>query len=286
MFRPKLKTAMRAPSGICKLTGRHGRFVRSHLLPKALTRPSVPGSRFIEGGHSLPPRNKWDSWYDDELVTRDGEDILARYDSWAIQELSRLELLWKSRGPATALAESVVTKSGLPSFGLREVNCENPSRLRLFFLSLLWRAAATKRIEFRDIHLDEDNLDRLRRMVRDGDPSPLEFYPTTLLQIASRGPTHNFVPIAIDSTIDIGDGIKHRDHVFRFYFDGLIARMHRSVESVKGFERFLVGGDSDLVVQMQLFDDSFQFANLKRIVAESAQRWPEASTKITRGTKK
>jgi hypothetical protein len=277
---------MRRPSGICKLTGKHGRFVRSHLLPKALTRPSVRGSRFIESGYGLPPRNRWDSWYDDELVTRDGEDILARYDSWAIQELSRLELIWKSWRPATAFAESVVTKPGMPSFGLRRVSCENPSTLRLFFLSLLWRAAATKRIEFRDIQLDEDHLERLRKMVRDGDPSPLEFYPTTLLQIASRGPAHNFVPVAIDSTIDTGDGVKHRDHVFRFYFDGLIARMHRSMDSVKGLERLIVGGDSDLVVQMQLFDDSFQFANLKRLVAESVQRWPEASTKITRGRKK
>lgn len=83
---------MRRKAGICKLTGKNGRFVRSHLLPKALTRPSIRSSHFIQSGHGSPPRIRWDSWYDDELVTREGEDSLTRYDTWAIQELSQLEL--------------------------------------------------------------------------------------------------------------------------------------------------------------------------------------------------
>jgi hypothetical protein len=215
-------------SGICKLTGKQGKFVRSHLLLKAVTRPGVPGNRLIEGGQGLRPKSRWDSWYDDELVTRDGEDILARYDSRAIKELSRLKLIWKSWEPETSLAGSVIAAPGMPSFGVRKVTCKEPAMLRLFFLSLLWRAAATNRPEFREVRVDKDHLDRLRRMVRDGDPEPLDFYPTTLLQIASRGPAHNLVPIAEDNTFDIGDGLVHRHHVFRFYFDGLIAHMHCS----------------------------------------------------------
>ena len=66
----------------------------------------------------------------------------------------------------------------MPSFGVRKVSCKDPAMLRLFFLSLLWGAAATNRPEFREIHVDKDHLDRLRRMVHDGDPVPLDFYPT------------------------------------------------------------------------------------------------------------
>lgn len=227
----------------------------------------------------------WDSWYDDELVIREGEDILARYDSWAIQELSRLELIWKSWGPTTSLADSVTAVPGLPSFGLRKVTCKNPSMLRLFFLSLLWRAGATRRVEFQDIQLDKVDLARLQMMVRNGDPNPLDFYPTTLLQIASRGPVHNLGPIARDSTFDTGDGVERRHHVFRFYFDGLIAHMHRSMISLTGIEPFIVGCGHDLVVQMQLFDDSFQLANLGRLVAEDMRRWPKETAKITGGRK-
>ncbi len=239
----------------------------------------------IESGRRLLPRTRGDSWYDDELETREGEDILARYDSWAIRELSRLQLIWKSWGLATSFVESIVAKEGMPSFGLRKVSCENASMLRLFFLSLLWRAAATKRAEFQDVQIVSDDLERLRRMVREGDPNPLDFYPTTLLQIASRGPMHNLVPIEMDSMVDIGDGVMRRVHVFRFYFDGLIARMHPSMTAIKEIEPFIVGGGPELVVQMQLFEDSFQFGNLQRLVLESVLQWPQASARITGNTK-
>lgn len=257
--------------------------MRSHLLPRALTRPSIRGNRLIQtGGSNSPPKSRWDSWYDDDLVTVEGEEILARYDSWAIQELTRLKLIWKSWGPTTSFRDSLTASPGLPSFGLRRVNWTNPAMLRLFFLSLLWRAGATDRVEFQGVQLDQEDLSRLQRMVRDGDPSPLSFYPTTLMQIASRGPAHNLVPIAIDETVDMHDGMEHRYYVFRFYFDGLIANMHRSMANVEELSAFIVGGSNDMVVQMQLFDDSFQLANLRRSVAESVSRWPEASSRLPR----
>jgi hypothetical protein len=189
-------------------------------------------------------------------------------------------LIWTSWDSATSLADSVVAAPGLPSLGLRKVTCKKPAILRLFFLSLLWRAAATNRVEFRDIQVDEVDLDRLQKMVRDSDPNPLDFFPTTLLQIASRGPAHNLVPIAWDNTFDFGDGFIRRHNVFRFYFDGLIAHMHRSMASVAGLEPFIVGGGPELVVQMQLFDDSFQLANLKQLVAENMVRWPNVTAKL------
>jgi hypothetical protein len=253
--------------------------VRSHLLPKAVTRPNVPGNRLIQAGPGLRPRSRWDSWYDDKLVIREGEDILARYDSRGIEELSRLKLIWKSWEPEMSLTASVIVEPGMPSFGVRKVTCKNPPMLRLFFLSLLWRAAATNRPEFREIHVDKDHLDLLRRMVHDGDPEPLDFYPTTLLQIASRGPTHNFVPIALDDTFDPGDGVMYRHHIFRFYFDGLIAHMHRS-KNTKGIEPFVVGCGPELVVQMQLVDDSFQLGNLRRLTTETMLRWPDVITNM------
>jgi hypothetical protein len=71
-------------NGVCKLTGNSGKFVRSHLIPKALTRPSVAGGYFISAGPGIRPKKSWSSWYDEELVIRKGERILADYDDWAI----------------------------------------------------------------------------------------------------------------------------------------------------------------------------------------------------------
>ena len=122
-------------------------------------------------------------------------------------------------------------------------------------------------------------------MVRDGDPNPLNFYPTTLLQIASRGPTHNFAPIAEDETFDIGNGTMYRHHVFRFYFDGLISHIHRSMDNIEAVGPLIVGFSPDLVVQTQLINDSFQLANLEKAVIESTMQWPETMAKIERMAK-
>ncbi|MDI2090140.1 hypothetical protein [Commensalibacter oyaizuii] len=36
--------------GICKLTGSKGKFVKSHIIPKAFTRPLRRGDSFVQGG--------------------------------------------------------------------------------------------------------------------------------------------------------------------------------------------------------------------------------------------
>ncbi|SOE91851.1 hypothetical protein SAMN05414139_04534 [Burkholderia sp. D7] len=42
---------------VCKLTGKHGKFDRAHIIPAALTRPLEKGQAFIESGDGKwPPR--------------------------------------------------------------------------------------------------------------------------------------------------------------------------------------------------------------------------------------
>ena len=116
--------------GVCKLTGNSGQFVESHLIPKALTKLRG-GDHFINSGHGNRPNKSFNSWYDGELVIRKGEAILAEYDSWAIRELRRLELVWSGWDCNTALP--VPQPKGT---GHRLVECADPGKLRLFFLSL------------------------------------------------------------------------------------------------------------------------------------------------------
>lgn len=270
--------------GICKLTGKKGTFVESHLIPAALTRLNVRGNRLIEAGQGTRPIRRFSSWYDAELVTHEGEDILQEYDTWAIEELRRLKLIWSSWGPMISLSTPDWTSAGSTGYGLRQLTCTDPAKFRLFFLSLLWRAAATSRIEFREIQLDTGDLDHLRIMVRDRDPGPLYFYPTTLLQITPQGPRHNFAPIAQNDTVDLGEGDMWQQFTFRFYFDGLIAHMHRPVSNPKvnrDFGPFTVGDGRTLIVQTQPLDSSFQLTNLEKAVVESMMQWPETTEKLT-----
>jgi hypothetical protein len=154
--------------GVCKLTGKSSEFIKSHLLPKALTSLGVAGERRISGGQGSRPKRSWTSWYDEELVVKEGEEILADYDNWAIAELRRLELVWSGWGTKSSLPLETPEwfDPKLKGFGLRVVECANPEKLRLFFLSLLWRAAASTLPEFGEINLEQDELERLRTMVQ------------------------------------------------------------------------------------------------------------------------
>src|SRR5680860_570605 len=154
--------------GVCKLTGQRGQFVRSHLIPVALAaRPDRHGPLY-QHGRAEPPVRRWSSWYDEQLVIGAGEKILADYDGYGIAELKRHKLTWRSWGPMLML--SAPKHRQLPPFlsppgaGARRIVLEDPGRLRLFFLSLLWRAAETSRWEFNEIDLKKPQLDTLRKM--------------------------------------------------------------------------------------------------------------------------
>jgi hypothetical protein len=145
----------------------------------------------IQAGRGDRPTRRWSSWYDSRLVTQAGEDILARYDHWAIAELRRNKLIWSSWGPMLRLATSDFKEIDA-AMGFRSILGIDFKRLRMFFLSLLWRAAETDRVEFSAIRLDDCVLDRLRTMVATGNAEPIEFYPISLIQLSSRGFEHNF----------------------------------------------------------------------------------------------
>ena len=150
------------------------------VSPKALTKRSNPTGYFVTGGPGRRPKKSWSSWYDEELVIRKGEDILERYDNWAIRELRRLELVWSGWSGNTSLPVETWFGPKPKGFGYGQVKCSDPDQLRLFFLSLLWRAAATSLPDFGEIQLEPEELDRLRTMVLTGNPQPLDFYPISL----------------------------------------------------------------------------------------------------------
>jgi hypothetical protein len=118
--------------GVCKLTGIHGKYVKSHIIPLALTRPSIKGNSFIQIGYKQRPKTRWSSWYDPTLVTKDGEKYLADLDTWAIKELRSNKLVWSGWGDENALDKRLYRS--IDTVGIRVL--WNRSRLRLFFLSI------------------------------------------------------------------------------------------------------------------------------------------------------
>lgn len=122
--------------------------------------------------------------------------------------------------------------------------------------------------------MPDDDLERLRKMVLDGNPEPLEFFPVSLTQLSTLGVNHNHAPLADVKIIpDVITGEEYWEMpIFRFYLDGLIIHFSRlSIEENK--KRYLkshyVGSAGALVVTTLPYEGSFQEQNLAVVQTEA-----------------
>lgn len=81
-------------SGICKLTGDEGKFVKAHIIPKALTKLSRTGEVYLQAGGGGFITRRRDSWYDMRILTQRGEDVITEYDTQGIEFLRKHSLVW------------------------------------------------------------------------------------------------------------------------------------------------------------------------------------------------
>lgn len=234
----------------------------------------------VQGHMEHRPSKRWSSWYDQRLVTQAGEDVLSAYDTAAIIELRKLKLIWHS----WAQSQTIPCDDHLPisgtTWGLRKIKAVHPTRLRLFFLSLLWRAAATRLREFSHIVLPPDDLEKLRLMVLNRQPEPLSFYPAQVIQLSTRGIIHNHTPINWAKTMPaVGDESKRSESIIRFYFDGLVVYISCQNSDDGLTERLgslVVGSGDELFVSTLPWDDSLQHGIFRQIKLETYSRWPHA----------
>ncbi|WP_143080663.1 hypothetical protein [Variovorax sp. YR750] len=116
-------------------------------------------------------------------------------------------------------------------------------------------------------------LERLRKMLVDGDASPASFYGVQLTQLSTKGVIHNMPPIA--QYKDIRNpviGLRHQvKKIFRFYFDGLIAHFHlpETDSPTSDYGPMVLGAEEDLVVSTVTYERSFQKENLQFVLSEA-----------------
>lgn len=275
---PRENDRGKAAHGICKLTHEEGVFVKSHIYPEAVTRHETKGAAIYEIGEGRRPRKLLTSWYDRELCTLPCEKILSVYDNWAIRCLRRHKLVWSGwGGDKLDLSDATLIAGG---YYVRQVKGDDWLRLRLFYLSLLWRAAQSARDEFAQIVLPEDDLETLRLMVKDEVVAPLNFYPISLVQLTSRGPSHNLTPLAQDmAEFPPGSGTSP---IFRFYFQGLIAHVFRpKAETPPDRAPFGVGTSDTLTLMARPYEGSWQEENLNVSLMEAYRDWPQIRPQIS-----
>ncbi|KAA8672638.1 hypothetical protein [Pantoea dispersa] len=257
--------------GICKLTGKKGKFVDSHILPRALTLLSKKGERAIQKWHNGPETKRFQGWYDNQLVIQDGESILRDIDDKAIKILRRNHLVW-SGWPTfqrSLLDEELSVPMSADGFSFRIFNNIDTSALKVFFLSIVWRAAASTREDMSEVVLHPDLLERLRIATLTKSPLNYNDFPIRLHQIYDRGIPHNRTPIIERQEFDLGPPYAYMSYLFcRIYLDGLIAHVALDADDnyCSSLGNLLLGNGKELGVIVNPFNTSRSFSNLKEVM--------------------
>ena len=269
-------------NGDCKLTKEVGKFVKSHIIPKSLTRPNISGNKFIEKkvtNHGPFYGKASDSWYDPNIVTQKGEDILAYLDTLAIEELRGLGLVWSSH--------LFKANSAKQQNSLRLVKFQRPKLIRKYFLSLLWRAAVTKISAFSEVNLNAKNIELLRQIIVGEKEDNRAIFPISLVQLSTKGHTVNLAPFK--QKMDINGG----ENIYRFYHDGLVIHMYiddprLSVlkSSVDYNHPMFIGLDITIINQIN-YENSFQYQNTLKHTKEYFNHFPsQRPAKASKSTHK
>lgn len=278
----KLQQAIVFKTGLCKLTLTDGVYVKSHIIPVALTRLPTNGKKIVQSGIGLGVKSRFVSWYDDKLVTRAGENILEKIDTSAINILRNNQLIWSSWGSdKSSLSSDFVDEFGELTF--RMIRFTQAKELQLFFLSVVWRSAVTQRPEFSEVHLSNEIVEDLRSRVVSQDSGTLSDYPVQLFQIVTKGTLHNRTPVLESKIVEFEPDDRREINYVRVYFDGLVAHVHLPL--LKNFdERFLrtcLQSEADTLVFTNKFDDSRAAANIKEMVATVLKERTVPPSKLT-----
>jgi len=105
----------------------------------------------------------------------------------------------------------------------------------------------------------------------------------SLTQISTRGRIHNLTPLAQRRPKNFFQPGGATIPIFRFYFDGLIAHIHResSEAEVKELGGLLLGERTPLAVGTVKFENSWQGDNMRELEREAEERWPERLARIS-----
>lgn len=248
------------------MLGIEGRYAKSHIIPRSLTEPTIKGERFIEAGRGTRPIRRFSSWYDMQLVITEGEKILADIDTSGIEELRKHKLIWSGWKGKRKLkfADYDVYPDLETGIGFRKLEGINSDKLRLFFLSILWRSLTTSIKEFSYLPNEGVDLERLREMIVSKDAGHYNYLPVMLDQISTLGLTHNYSPTLQERVVEGANG-STTVKFYRLYMQGIVAQIYicQNEEFLKSLSPMILGGEDSLVLIARKFEKSWQYEAAK-----------------------
>ena len=146
----------------CKLCLKEKKLIDAHIIPRCFfeamrDRGDDQPFQLLSNVQNQYPQKLWIGLYDKEILCEDCEKIFQKYDNYACKIL--LSNIEKKDYTLIPAGDKIYYK-------LENIDYKN---LKLFFLSVLWRASITKRKEFQKVYIGPFE-DRLKTMIKDSDP--------------------------------------------------------------------------------------------------------------------
>lgn len=220
------------PSGLCRLTGTAGQFAKSHIIPDAFMQRATDAP-FLECDAASPPRKRFTGWYDPGILGSKGEKVIAAYDDVAAKCFIGNGFTYRTRRDRHDIHS---LSSRFVADQVYEIDNVDTARIRLFALSLLWRAAVTSLEAFALVKVSPSHLEDIRVRLLRGDAGPAIEYPVYFGVFCDAEELTKVAPY------------RPRNHPFyRFFLDGVVCYVcpRRRLADANKYGLLLAGSEPD-----------------------------------------
>ena len=159
----------------CKLCGKDKKLVRAHIIPKSLWKPLFDDEQTPQAHSAAPTFNEKKTpvgVYDTGILCAHCESIFSPWDDYAQKILL-----------SKPIEEQYVIKNGRKIAYIE--TAIDYAKLKLFFISLLWKAAVSNHYFFSRVNVGPFEP-QLRRMILKGDPGGPDTFAVVISKCENR----------------------------------------------------------------------------------------------------
>jgi hypothetical protein len=235
---------------LCKLCGKEKKLVRAHVIPKSLWKPLFHDGQTPQTNSATPIFNEKKpsvGVYDTGILCAQCESIFSPWDDYA-QKL----LLSKPT------EEQYIIKNG-QKIAYVEIVIDY-AKLKLFFISLLWKAAVSNHYFFSRVNIGSFEP-QLRRMILKGDPGEPDTFAVLIAKYEER-----VGPIVLNPQAEKWGEINY----YRFYVAGYMVYIkvdRRPTPNVMG--GLVLNPEKPLIVSLRTLRTSKDFKVIQDIARSS-----------------
>lgn len=241
---------------ICKLTGKSGPGRKAHIVPQSfyLIGPNWGTLRLLTNTSGRFPKRSPVGVYDKSMVTADGEAVFGPWDNYAA------DLLLNHFADAEPLMQA---DTGVIGYRFASYDYH---KLKLFFLSVLWRAGASSHEFFKRVKLGT-HFDVLRNRLLTADPGSPDDY-SVVLAVFDDDPA--WAKIMDPFPDRYGD---NRIRFYRLYVGNFIAYVKVDKRFADSPMRDLqFAPDTPLTIVQRPFAESMERDVMRKVVLENEKR--------------